>query len=365
MHEEEKELTSIFHDAVNLRRNQDAFYKRYFESLPTCVQKTLFTESSTQTRDLETCRRYLQEGQESFSKNQYFDALSKFEDACACVWFIKLRENAPHWKERGVRDEWIKVTKLDDNLAGLSLLRVCECLYEIKQWNECFSIVNHVVKLIPENAMAYFIRARCRLKMKTQDCEELAMKDLIQAKDLDPENTKIINQIIDLQAALENYREKMKKAYGGFLKKPETRFIDNQSKGQTSAKKKMNLDKIKEFDSDQEEEDFKTELDALEIEAAKEAGLDANDPIIRSLLLRLSSKKGRELFEKEEERIKKVELQNRTWKWTWMVIITGFIFAFILELYLKSITKDMIMDSMGPVQKREKIKPEDVCIDST
>ena len=355
MQEEEKELTSIFHDAVNLRRNQDAFYKRYFESLPACVQKTLFIESSTQTRDLETCLRYLQEGQELFSKKQYFDALSKFEDACACVWFIKLRENAPHWRERGVRDEWIKVTKLDDDLAGLSLLRVCECLYEIKQWNECFSIVNHVVKLIPENAMAYFIRARCRLKMKTQDCEELAMKDLIQAKDLDPENKKIINQIIDLQAALEYYGEKMKKAYGGFLKKPGTRFIDNQNK----------IKLFKEIDSDQEEEDLKTELDALEIEAAKEAGLDANDPIIRSLLLRMSSKKGRELFEKEEERIKKVELQNRTWKWTWMVIITGFIFAFILELYLKSITKDMIMDSMGSVQRREKIKPEGVCIDTT
>ena len=266
----EKELNSLFKDAVELRHSQDAHARRYFESLPACIQKTLFEETiPIAERNVEKARAFLSQGDVLFNRKKLIEALDAYEKGVGQVYFVHLRENAPHWRERGVRDEWIKVKRLDDKIALNGLVKVGTCLFTIKQYNEAFSVADFAVNMDSNCVSAHVLRAKSRLYAPlAKGSEEQALRDFAFVLKLDPENEESKQYILDIRKGIASKQKKEKEMFGGKLNKPGVRLVEES---------------IKKEEEEEEEEKVRFELDDLEIEAAKDAGLDPSDPMIKEL----------------------------------------------------------------------------------
>lgn len=316
MGDAERELNSLVSDAVQLRASQDAFFKRVFESLPSCVRRTLFEEKEEEkeARTVDEATKLIGEASVLLKRSHVMDALAGFEKAVGRVYYVELRPKAPHWREAGVRDEYIKVVRKDDIVAARALTGVADCLFLLNQWNECLSTCNFVLQLqlSDKNVVipVLVLRAKSILKLNKQDAEETALRDLVKGSELDPENTTVKSLLLDVRNSIKAREKKEKQAFGGLFNKKGVRLaLDGDDAKQPKALE----------EEEEEEAKVKTDLDPLELEAARHAGLDANDPAIRELLIRLSTKEGRELFERETQRLEKVQQKDSAY---WKVVIT-------------------------------------------
>jgi hypothetical protein len=346
----EKELNSIIEDALNLRHSQDSQMKRYFESLPNCIQKTLFSPTNNSKRNVDISKEFLNKGKQLLLRNEYIEALTSFETGISNIWFVELRPNAPHWKDKGVRDEWIKVYKTKDILCMEFLSYIAECLFQLKQFNECISNADWVVRLderldsdevereedelVPSLTRALLNRAKAYLKLNKIDSEEIAIGDLLRILEVNPGERQAKEMLLDLKNSAQKKLKNDKKVFGGLFNKPGVRLIEERTEEEMEEK----LAK-------------KRDLDLLEIEAAKQAGLDVTDPTIRELLIRLSTKEGQQLFEREAARLKKVELRNQAIWWITVTLFCGIILAVVLQLWLRSITINMPLEEFEPIKR--------------
>lgn len=336
----EKELNSLINDAVEMRHKQDAFTRRYFESLPICIQKTLFDPEEEQSqRSIERFHRFMSEGDTLFKRNRTIEALQEYERAVGQVYYVVLRDNAPHWRERGVRDEWIRVKKYDEDesLAAKALLKIAQCLFMCKQYREAESIATFVLGINNQSPDALVMRARCMFKLpRALEMQDDIARDLASAIKVDPQNAEAKQMLGDLKVLVDAQVVKESKMFKGVLNTPGVR-LDPPVK-------------------QEEDEVERSELNELELEAAAQAGLDVSDPAIRQLLLKLTTKKGRELFEKEQERLEKVEKRDNARWWMFWMIFSVILFVALLQFWLKSMTQNMPLNTLGDIQRVRQIK---------
>lgn len=378
---DQNELDSILSDALELRRQQDAIHKRHFESLPDCVQKSLFQPQKE--KGVDSANELLEEATELFQQKQVIQALTKYESALACVWYVELRPQAPHWRDKGVRDEWILVKRLDDLLATHILVKIVSCLFKLKMYGECQECCDQTLKhigrtkhdnLAQSSAIAYSYRARCKLQLKrNRDFEESALRDLVQANKLHPDDEETQMLMTNLETSIRRSRAKVDDAFkGAFLKNPGLLSNETDSDGVEKAiqakygrealeeatqisSKGMKVVRQREAKAAQE---VRTELDGVELEAARLAGLDVSDPTIRQILLRLSTEEGRELFDKEEERLEKLEQHNQAIRWLAIILIAAILFSGLIYQFLKSISIDKPHQGFGSVERVRRIRKQ-------
>lgn len=340
--EAERELNNILSDAYKMRSERDRVHKRVFESLPDAVQKSLFDPSQDSLKGEEACLGLLRQADALQQRKQILDALDGYERALACVWYCVLRDGAPHWRNFGVKDEWIRVVRNNDGLAAECLGKAAVCLYEMKLYVECLQACEGALALDAKRGDALKVRANVVLVLKRPDCEDLALRDLIKAKEVMPGDEAIDTQIAMLRDALRKSKEKEKKMFGGFLNKDPS--ILRMAEEKEEIMKQINQPVIK------------TDLDPIELEAAKDAGLDVNDPEIRNFLIRLGTVEGREMFEREEKLLVERTRNRKGAAQMVLILVSMIVFSLMLQYWLKSMAANTPAENLGSVERVREIR---------
>lgn len=193
-----RELGALMDDVMAIRRGEDAKWSRAFDSLPPCVQRTLFVKPGLENDD-----------------DDDVDELTRLERDLCAVWFVELKPNAPHWGEKGVRDEWITITTPQG--CPDSLVQMAACYFKLGRWDECESHCNFALRLDTGNAGALVWRARCRLAVNSRDSTALALNDLQRADAQLPEDLEILHLLRQVQRSARQQQEAAKQAFGGIF----------------------------------------------------------------------------------------------------------------------------------------------------
>ncbi|KAH9258896.1 hypothetical protein BASA81_002960 [Batrachochytrium salamandrivorans] len=197
-----RELDALMEDVMTIRRGEDAKWRREFDLLPPCVQRTLFVKPKS-----------------ALGLND--DELVRLERDLCEVWFVELKPNAPHWGEKGVRDEWITITTPQE--CPGSLVEMAACYFKLGRWKECESHCNFALRLDSGNPRALVRRAQCRLAMNSRDCTTLALKDLQRANALLPADLEILHLLRQVQRSAQQQEEAARQVFGGIFHPPVAR----------------------------------------------------------------------------------------------------------------------------------------------
>lgn len=283
-----RELDAMFADAVEIRRGMDAPMRRNFDALPNCVQKTLYVAAIPAN-----CNDAIKE---TIKLEEWDKAIGLLECELGKVWFVTIKPNSPHWRDKGVRDEWLQVCCTNTKQAVECVIQIAMCLFAMKRWQECELICTQTLKLLDSNAADLLVlRAQCRLQVNARDADKCALEDLQLANQQRPNHALTLRLLQTIRKSLSKSNANQKQVFGGIFQQP------------TAARG----------------------LSTIEQEAALLAGLDINNEETRNLLMQLSTDDGRKQFHALVDKSAKQQ------QWLFRAILFGIGTAVLFQVYLR------------------------------
>ena len=244
--------------AVKIKSSQSAALSSKYNALPTFVQCSIFpSDEVINARNLvifserlNTAMTWKEEGNASYRDGQFDDALEKYKMALSL--FRHVENSNPNIKNEGIKDEYLReviyvaksedekmqlqhfLVKIYNNLALVALKRMeyqtaiqaCDCAIEVDKAND----------------KSFYLRAQARLlpKCSTSTDEELAMKDLKTAAEINPKNKQTRTQLSELRVRVKSQRVKDEDTFAGLFDRGEVYYANELDEEKEARRKYYN-----------------------------------------------------------------------------------------------------------------------------
>lgn len=234
----DNEIGNMLQDAVKLKSAQMGQKRKTYEKWPYFVQHTLFhgeKEHFKAWRQLPFDEKMAKseelkdEGNQLFKDKNYSDAVDKYEEAGTLVHYCYSTD--PGWRKnnRGIDDDvLVLVDDIGESAANKAqqhkfrvalCINIAACKLKLLKWEEAIVACNTALELEPSNVKALFRRAVARItpgKCTAYD-QDLAIKDLTKANQIDPDDSVVAAKLRELRESRKNQKVKDKRQFNSFF----------------------------------------------------------------------------------------------------------------------------------------------------
>lgn len=256
----DNELGNILQEAVKLKSAQMGQKRKTYETWPFFVQHTLFHGEKDDFKawrqlpfeeKIVISERVKEEGNALYAKADYAGAIDKYEEAATLLHYCYSSD--PGWRKnnRGIDDDVLVLVEdsgtTDEHALQQKRLRLSCCLnlaaskQKIGKFDEALIACTTALELDPRNVKAFYRRAEARIRPSKATAldQDMAIKDLALAHEIDPTNQPVDKLLVKLRAERRLQREKDQKTftgmfdrgqiYEGFLDTPSTEGAEEDS----------------------------------------------------------------------------------------------------------------------------------------
>jgi|AntRauTorckE5430_2_1112549.scaffolds.fasta_scaffold07420_3 tetratricopeptide (TPR) repeat protein len=201
-------MSVLLSQAVKLKSAQEQPLRKQFDAFPVFLQNSIFPRQETIDaraapfeERFETATKLKMLGNKFAKDGNHVDSLNQYEMSLSVFKWIE--NSNPNWKNEGIKDGFVKQFFFQPSNASQKS-RVLELMInvynniaivsmKVEQFGNAVAACNSALLLDERNVKALFLRskARCTPKSCGKTEEELAMKDLMSARRIDPKNTTI------------------------------------------------------------------------------------------------------------------------------------------------------------------------------
>lgn len=262
----DNELGNILQEAVKLKSAQMNQKRQTYEKWPFFVQHTIFHAEKEEfkawrelpfSEKIVVCEQIKEQGNESFAKGNWSDAVDKYEEAPSLVFYCYSTD--PGWRKnnRGIDDDVIvfvddKGSTEEDagrqrKLRLACCLNLAACKQRLEKYDEAIVACDSALEIDPNNVKGLYRRAEARVRpsKSTAFDLDLAVKDLAKAHAVDPKNSMVDKLLTKLSGERKIQREKDSKTFTGMFDRGEI-YDKNMEKAKEPCKSEMPMREIQE-----------------------------------------------------------------------------------------------------------------------
>lgn len=252
----DNEIGNILQDAVKLKSAQMGQKRKTYETWPFFVQHTLFHSEKDDFKawrrmpfdeKMEQSEKIKEEGSQLFKEKKFADAVDKYEEAPSLFYYCYSTD--PGWRKnnRGIDDDVLVL--VDDagsdeaqaakikRLRLTCALNIAQCKLKIAKFDEAVKACDFALELDPANIKALYRRAEglVRPSGSTAYDQDMAIKDLNKASELDPNDKVVASFLKTLREERKKQRTKDKGTFEGMFGRGE--LYDKETMDKLEAEK--------------------------------------------------------------------------------------------------------------------------------
>ncbi|KAF4742884.1 hypothetical protein FOZ62_016772 [Perkinsus olseni] len=192
---------------------------------------------------LEAARRLKNEATDYYTRGEYLLAMNRYSQAAGLFYYARIL-NA-NWRREGLNDDYLEVVtdigQSEEEQARVRELRVqcysniamCQMKLGKEMLPEACRTCDVILQLESTNVKAMFRKAKCLVEPASSGDAEVdeAIKLLVRAREVDPNNTEIAVFLRRLQSERARKRSDEKKAYSGWCTRGSLSLENALSKG--------------------------------------------------------------------------------------------------------------------------------------
>jgi tetratricopeptide (TPR) repeat protein len=314
-------FTDVFAQAAKLKSHRLKEERRSYERSPLFYRRTLFMETQLGAEralpidELLTAAEGRKEaGNQLYEENRHEDACQAYSSALGCVRYYKSTD--PDWRQNGFTDETLVEVHVESacdtperaerlrTLMVACYLNLAQARMAVKGDNaEAIAACNEAIALDPNNAKAYFRRARARKEPASAGAVEFeaALKDLNKAALLAPKDAHVRRELERHLADTERQRAHDRSTFRGMFERGPALYdedetlrcaarLDAEAKAMREAEGLKMMERLRELQKateraeqqQSEPPDWANPTAKMIADAARD-GIDLNDPKIREL----------------------------------------------------------------------------------
>jgi len=204
-------MSVLLGQAVKLKSAQEKPLRKVFDSFPTFYQNSIFSGQDVVDiralgfeERLEAADKLKVLGNSHAKDGSHVESLNHYEMALSVFKWIK--NTNPRWKNEGIRDDFIEekrdaVLAIDQPSTQTQKLQVTEHLIsaynniaivsiKTEQFINAIAACNCALRLDERNVKALYLRSKARFTPKSCGAaeEEMAIRDLVAARKIGPQN---------------------------------------------------------------------------------------------------------------------------------------------------------------------------------
>lgn len=234
----DNELGNMLQDAVKLKSAQMGQKRKTYETWPYFVQHTLFhgeKEHFKAWRHLPFAEKMVKSeelkdaGNKLFKEKNYSDAVDRYEEAGTLIHYCYSTD--PGWRKnnRGIDDDVLVLVEdtgetpedkeQQKRFRTALCVNIAACKLKLSNWEEAIVACDTALELDPKNVKALFRRAIARItpgKCTAYD-QDLAIKDLVKASHLDPDDSMVATKLRELRQARKEQLAKDKTTFNNMF----------------------------------------------------------------------------------------------------------------------------------------------------
>ncbi|KAF4745893.1 hypothetical protein FOZ63_026586 [Perkinsus olseni] len=256
-------FSRILADAAKIKGAQSSAKRKRFESWPVLLQYTAFMGHEQENQSpvfvnedsfdnlralpyperLEAARRLKNEATDYYTRGEYLLAMNRYSQAAGLFYYARIL-NA-NWRREGLNDDYLEVVtdigQSEEEQARVRELRVqcysniamCQMKLGKEMLPEACRTCDVILQLESTNVKAMFRKAKCLVEPASSGDAEVdeAIKLLVRAREVDPNNTEIAVFLRRLQSERARKRSDEKKAYSGWCTRGSLSLENALSKG--------------------------------------------------------------------------------------------------------------------------------------
>lgn len=234
---DEDDLSNLIKGAAQLKTNEEAKKRRWFDGLPAFVQNTLYHPEFLPK--IKEARKLLPEerlkraedlkvyGNDLHKREKYDDAVDRYAQAAGVLRYVNNKEAG--WREKGkIEDDILELVAPEDPpeiaLVVACYLNIAACRLKTggTGYPEAVRACDEVLALDASNMKALYRRAQARVEDPGagRDAQDLAIVDLRAAAKLEPSNA-LVRKLLAEQIAKQKEYKKQEGNFRGMFDKAE------------------------------------------------------------------------------------------------------------------------------------------------
>jgi tetratricopeptide (TPR) repeat protein len=209
-------MSVLLGQAVKLKSAQEKPLRKVFDSFPTFYQNSLFSGQDVVDiralvgfeERLEAADKLKVLGNSLAKDGKYVESVNQYEMALSAITWIGNKKNHS-WKSEGIKDDFIEekhdaalaIDQPSNETQKLQKLQVTEHLISVynniaivstktEQFTNAIAACTCALRLDERNVKALYLRSKARFTPKSCSVaeEEMAIRDLMAARKIDPQN---------------------------------------------------------------------------------------------------------------------------------------------------------------------------------
>jgi len=236
----DNEIGNILREAVKLKSAQVGQKRKTYETWPYFVQHTLFHGEKDDfrawralpfTERMERSQMIKDEGNDLYKQKNFADAVDKYEEAPSLFYYCYSTD--PGWRKnnRGIDDDVLVLVDGEEmseaekeamnKLRLTCCLNLSACKTKLGKFDESIVACNTALELDEVNIKALYRRAEALVKPTKSSAYDVdcAIKDLIKAHELDPDDKTIKTLLDHLRGERKTQTTKDKKTFAGMFER--------------------------------------------------------------------------------------------------------------------------------------------------
>ena len=166
-------------------------------------------------------------GNELFKAGDFYGANDKYEKAFGC--FTHYVSSEPDWRSKGIKDEDLTLVEYKTadevslaratELQATCVSNISACFFKLKDYAKCTKVATEALNMDPTNVKALYRRALATTIPKKSGAAELdmAIKDLSDARKLDPNDTQVAKMLRKLKGERKSQRAKDRSTFSSMF----------------------------------------------------------------------------------------------------------------------------------------------------